>query len=179
MTIPDSILVQQTMSGRKEAFSELVMRHQNAVFNLAVQMTRNHAEAADVAQEAFVRAYRKLGYYKPEYAFGTWVMSICANLAKNGFRSEARRRVAEEAHLDLERAAEPVPPNARGEVLRRALFKLPEQERIPLTLKHMEGLSYGEIAAILRIGISAAKMRVKRAREELVRLLTTEAEIIL
>jgi len=170
----DVELVELVLEGHKEAFSELVLRHQDAVYNLAYRMAGNHADAVELAQDAFVRAYNKLALYKREYAFGNWAMSICANQAKNLFRSRDRRRRAEEAHLDLREADQPSAAHPKQEAMDQALCRLPETLRIPVVLKHMEGLSYDEIGAVLRIGVSAAKMRVKRGVEQLVAILSME-----
>ena len=123
-----------------------------------------------LAQETFIRAYRKLKLYDPGYSIRNWLLSICANLAKNRFRALDRRRKAEGAHTEMARKASNSEPLARL-TLEDALEKIQESYRIPLVLKHVEGFSYEEIARILKIGVSAAKMRVKRGRDELVRLM--------
>jgi len=166
----DALLVERCVDGSRESYAELVRRYQGPVFGLAYRMTQNHADAEDLAQEAFIQAYRKLRSYDPAYPFRTWILSICANLTKNRFRSFQRRRKAEEAHVELH------PPDSGGgehdlATLHEAIGRIPEKLRAPLVLKHVEGLAYDEIARVLGIGISAAKMRVKRGRDELVRLL--------
>lgn len=166
----DASLVEQCLGGHKEAYADLVRRHQDAVYNLALRWTGDRDEAADLAQDTFVRAYRKLRSYSSQYAFRNWVLTICANLAKNRFRSEDRRRRAQQAHVELY-PANPDPPDPRRAALEEALGRLPETLRIPLVLKHMEGLSYEEVSKVLGIGVSATKMRVKRARDELVQRL--------
>ncbi len=171
MNADDSQLAKQSRSGDTRAFEELIRRNQDAVFNLTWRMTGNYHEAADITQEAFIQAYRKIHTYKPEYAFKNWVMSIGANLAKNHFRSHSRRKRMEQT-LSTRQDMEPPPATeARNEDLEAALGRLPEAFRTALVLKHMEGLSYDEIAQTLGIGVSAAKMRVARGRDELVRLL--------
>jgi RNA polymerase sigma-70 factor (ECF subfamily) len=169
----DEELAAASLEGRKEAFSLLVERHQDAVFNLALRMTGNRSDAADAAQEAFIRAYRRLSTYRPEYSFRNWVLGICANVTKNRFRSESRRRALETEHMlageldapGTRRAASP-----REQVLEQALMRLPEKTRALLVLKYMEGLSGGEIARALNIGLGAVKMRLLRGREELLEL---------
>lgn len=163
----DTELVALCLNGRREAFSELVVRHQHAVFNLAYRMTNSHQDAADVAQEVFIRAFRKLHSYKPTYLFRNWVMGICANLARNRFRSETRRRELETRHA--EEAAPASEPDARHALLEQALAQLPEHTRVPLVLKYVEDFSLEEIACTLRLGLSAVKMRLARGREELLR----------
>jgi len=166
----DPELVRACLDGRQHAFEELVRRHQDAVFGLAVSMTRNHEDAADMAQDAFIRAYNKLEQYNPDYSFRSWILRICANLTKNLFRSRTRRRNMEERHMvqvEIEQdAAEP-----DFQALEEALAKLPPKLGAPLRLKYMEGLPYDEVAKILGVGVSAAKMRVLRAKKMLVEVL--------
>lgn len=175
MELSDAALVEQCLAGRKDAFAGLVERHRDAVYNLALRWTADRDEAADLAQDTFVRGYGKLRSYDPGYAFRNWLLAICANLAKNRFRSAARRRKAQQTHAELY-PANPGFPDPRRAALEEALARIPETLRVPLVLKHMEGLSYEEISAVLGIGVSAAKMRVKRARDDLMRRLEADGE---
>ncbi len=166
----DPELVKASLDGNRTAFEELVCRHQDSVFGLAVGMTRNREDAADMAQEAFMRAYSKLEQYKPEYSFRSWILRICANLTKNLFRKRMRRRAVEDKHLvqgEIERDA--VDPDFQE--LEDALAQLPPKLGLPLRMKYMDGLPYDEIAQVLGIGVSAAKMRVMRAKNQLAELL--------
>jgi RNA polymerase sigma-70 factor (ECF subfamily) len=142
-----------------------MIRHQDSVYHLAYRMTRSAAEAEDLAQEAFIRAYRTLCLYQPRYSFKNWVMTICANLARNRMRGAARRRQAEEEHLHREDGTGDRASEQRRGVVEAALSRLPESLRVPFVLRHVEGLSYEEIARVLSLGISAAKMRVARGRD--------------
>ncbi len=169
MEISDATLVEQCLGGRKDAFAGLVRRYQDAVYNLAYRWTGDRDAAADLAQETFIRAYRNLGSFRADRSFRNWVLAICANLARNRFRSEKRRQRAQEAHAELYGPVEPAPLG--DSTLDHALTRIPEKLRVPLVLKHVEGLSYEEVAGVLGIGVSAAKMRVKRARDQLVVLL--------
>lgn len=170
----DAKLVHRCLDGHKEFFAELIRRYQASVFGLAYRMTNNRDEAADLAQEAFIKAYRKLHMYNDEYSFRNWVLSICSNLTKNRFRSRFRQRKAEEAHLQSY-ADDADGSDPQRHVLEQAISGMKQTLRVPLVLKHVEGLPYVEIADVLGIGVSAAKMRVKRGRDELVRLLRTES----
>lgn len=172
MDITDVQLAADSRNGSRQAFGELVRRHQDAVFNLVWRMSGNWHEAGDLTQETFLRAYRNLHRYRPEFAFKTWLLSIGANLTRNWFRSFARQR-QREAVLAAE-AEEPAPVMERDEALDRALARLPSTLRRALLLKHLEVFSYDEVARALGIGVSAAKMRVARGRDELVRLLAME-----
>lgn len=169
----DAELVTACLDGQKEAFSLLVERHQDAVFNLAYRMAGNRPDAADAAQEAFIRAYRRLATFRPEQPFRNWIMGVCANVMKNRFRSESRRRALEAEHARAGGSVEDGSARAgdpREEIMETALMKLPEKTRAPLVMKYMEGFSVEEIARMLNIGLGAAKMRLLRGREELLGL---------
>lgn len=166
----DAELAQASLEGDRYAFAELVRRYQDSVYGLAVGMTRNREDAADMAQDAFIRAYTKLEQYNPTYSFKSWVLRICANQTKNLFRKRTRRRKAEESHLNEEAVtASEVHPDFYA--LEAAMAQLPTKLCAPLRLKHMEGMAYDDIAGILGIGVSAAKMRVSRARKQLAEIL--------
>ncbi|MCK4565003.1 MAG: RNA polymerase sigma factor, partial [Verrucomicrobia bacterium] len=112
----------------------------------------------------------KLEQYNPDYSFRSWILRICANLTKNLFRSRTRRRNTEERHTvqtEIEQSA--VDPDFQA--LEEALAKLPSKLGTPLRMKYMEGLAYDEVAEVLGIGVSAAKMRVLRAKKLLVEYL--------
>lgn len=173
MEITDAVLVEQCLTGNSDAYGELVRRHQDAVFNLLVKMTGNWHEAADLTEDAFVRAFQKLDSYDPRFSFKNWLMTIAVNLTKNRFRSLFRRRRVEEqvaaevkSAVSANRGVDP-----RLDAVDQALAQIPEELRAPLILRHMEGYSYEEIARTMGIGLSAAKMRVLRARDALVQRL--------
>lgn len=166
----DPELVKACRDGSRGAYAELVRRHQDSVFGLAMSMTRKREDAADMAQEAFIRAYNKLEQYKPEYSFRSWILRICANQTKNLFRKRMRRRDMEERHMvqaEIEQSA----ADPDFQVLEEALASLPSKLGTPLRLKYMEGLAYDEVAEVLGIGVSAAKMRVMRAKNQLAEVL--------
>jgi RNA polymerase sigma-70 factor (ECF subfamily) len=159
----DQELVSAVLRGQDAAFEALVRRHQDAVFGLAMSMTRNREDAADMTQEAFIRAYEKLEQYNPAYGFRPWLLRICANRTKNLFRRRVRRREIEQRHYEQTGIAQEGVP-ADFSALQEALQTLPEKLRLPLYLKYVEQLPYEEVSSILGIGISAAKMRVSRAK---------------
>ncbi|MBT8042434.1 MAG: RNA polymerase sigma factor [Pontiella sp.] len=166
----DQELVQACLEGNRYAFEDLVRRHQDSVFGLAVGMMRNREDAADMAQDAFIKAYTKLEQYNPEYSFRSWILRICANQTKNLFRKRMRRRSAEEKHLQ-ENSIRDDEIEADFQQLEDALARLPAKLAAPLRLKHMEGLSYEDVSEILGIGVSAAKMRVLRAKKQLAEMM--------
>ncbi len=126
-----------------------------------------------MAQEAFVRAYAKLNQYKPEYSFKSWLLRICANQTKNLFRKRVhRQRLEDEYQVEAEISHSGDNPDYQE--LERAMARLPVKLSAPLRLKYMEDMAYDEIAAVLGIGVSAAKMRVLRARNQLAEMLNYE-----
>jgi RNA polymerase sigma-70 factor (ECF subfamily) len=169
----DQELAKACLDGNSDAFAELVRRYQDSVYGLAVSMTRNHTDAADMAQEAFIRAYAKLDQYDPHYNFRSWILRICANQAKNLFRKRVNRKNTEEAFRDqaVILSNEDAPDYSE---LEAAMDRLPAKLSAPLRLKYMEGLSFDEVAEVLGIGVSAAKMRVMRARNQLAEILNYE-----
>ena len=173
METSDSVLLERSLDGDAEAYGALVRRHQDAVFNLLVKMTGNWHDADELTQEAFLRAYRKLATYDARYSFKNWIITIAVNLTKNRFRSVFRRRRTEDAVANTALATDPVttPADPRLADVDEALAQLPVNLRAPLVLRHLEGFSYQEIARTLGVGVSAAKMRVMRARDELVQRL--------
>lgn len=161
------------LEGNRDAFSQLVIRHQDSVFGLAVSMTRNHTDAADMAQEAFVRAYNKLGQYNPTYSFRSWLLKICANQTKNLFRKRMNRKRIEDEYA-IEETVRSVEEDKDYAELEDALLQLPPRLGAALRLRYLEGLDYAEISKVLGIGVSAAKMRVMRARNLLAEMLDYE-----
>lgn len=126
-----------------------------------------------MAQDAFVKAYSKLEQYNPAYSFRSWLLRICANQTKNLFRKRTNRQKLEDAY-QVEEAAHQPEADADYHELERALARLPAKLSAPLRLKYMEGMAYEEVAGVLGIGVSAAKMRVMRARNQLAEMLNYE-----
>ncbi len=169
----DQELVGACLTGNRDAFAHLVTRYQDSVFGLAVSMTRNHADAADMAQDAFVRAYTKLDQYNPAYNFRSWLLRICANQTKNLFRKRTNRQKMEDAY-HAEGESQAFDESADYAELEAALARLPAKLSAPLRLKYMENMAYDEISRVLGIGVSAAKMRVLRARNQLAEMMNYE-----
>jgi RNA polymerase sigma-70 factor, ECF subfamily len=170
----DAMLVRRVLQGDEAAFTELVDRHAGACLRFAARMLGNREDAEDATQEAFLRAYRALARYEDREAFRTWLFQIlvnrCRTLAARRGRREQLVRVDDVA---LGRAS--VPPSTDGGELRaeirRALAALDAEHREAFLLKHVEQLSYDEMAAITGAGVSALKMRVKRACERMQQVL--------
>jgi RNA polymerase sigma-70 factor (ECF subfamily) len=160
-------------AGDAPAFEELVMTYQHRVFGVALRMLGNRAEAEEVAQEAFVRAHRALGDFRGDAKLSTWLFAITSRLCLNRLASGERRlvRQGEDALLRLSDAG-PRPDAAleRRELetaLGRAIAELPEDRRIVVMLRDLEGLSYEEIAEVLELELGTVRSRLHRARADL------------
>jgi RNA polymerase sigma-70 factor, ECF subfamily len=174
----DQQLVQRVQAGDKSAFNLLVLKYQHRVLKLVGRFVSDAAEAEDVAQEAFLKAYRALASFRGESAFYTWLYRIAINTAKNALVANRRRPV--DFDLDLqdpdqyERQArlkdEDTPEGVLltdeiREVVERAMEQLPEDLRTAIVLRELEGLSYEEIAEAMDCPVGTVRSRIFRARE--------------
>ncbi|HEU4682003.1 MAG TPA: RNA polymerase sigma factor [Gemmatimonadales bacterium] len=179
MTEPsDGAVVRQVLAGDTDAYRLLVARHRGRLGRFALQMLGNREDAEEALQDAFVRAYRSLGQCAAPERFDGWLFRILVNRCRT--KGARRRRyeatfVADELALaaTADPAAERVPSehDFGGEDLARALSQLDTDSREVFLLKYVEELSYQEMAGLTGAGISALKMRVKRACERLRRIL--------
>lgn len=175
----DQQLVERAQRGDKHAFELLVAKYQRRLGRLISRFVRNAAEAEDVTQDAFIKAYRALPAFRGDSAFYTWLYRIGINTAKNHLVARARRAPtstqfdADEAE-DFEDATllhEVATPENElmskqvVEVVNASLLELPDDLRTALTLREVEGLSYEEIAAVMDCPIGTVRSRIFRARE--------------
>ncbi|MHB8141683.1 MAG: RNA polymerase sigma factor [Vulcanimicrobiaceae bacterium] len=175
----DAGLVAATLSGERDAFAELVERYDRAVYHLALRTLRDAEEARDVAQETFFKAYRSLRTFKPGAKFSTWILAIAYHACCD--RLTRRKRYAQD---ELPDRADPAPgPEAQvlagddARRLRAAIDALPEKYRTVITLYHIQGHQYEEIAAVLGVPLGTVKTHLFRAKEQLrQRLSQTEEE---
>ena len=164
----DADLVSRAQSGRLDAFEELVRRHRVATYRIALRMLGDESDAEDATQDAFVQAWRKLGGFRADAAFSTWMYRIVTNRCLNMLR--ARRRTEP---LPDDREAPASRPDriaeARWQVedLKLAILRLTPEQRAPLVLRELQGCTYEQIAEALDISIPAVKSRLHRARLEL------------
>jgi RNA polymerase sigma-70 factor (ECF subfamily) len=177
-SVTDKQLVKRVQKGDKHAFDLLVVKYQQKIFSLISRYVHDSDEVQDVAQEAFIKAYRALPGFRGDSAFYTWLYRIAINTAKNHLVSRSRRPPgtdveAEDAqYLDAGDALrDHESPEARlfGDELRatvdRALAGLPDDLRAAVTLREFDGLSYEEIAEIMECPVGTVRSRIFRARE--------------
>ena len=172
--VSNSELVKKSQLGDKSAFEELVKRHQDLVFSLSFKLTGNRELANDVAQEAFIRAWKAIEKFRGDSTFGTWIYRITVNTAWT-LRKKAKKHYS----LNIEDTQEPVVIDEKKDpelvainsdlsvVLRKALNQIPLEQRIIVELKNIEGRSHKEIADYLDISVTAAKVRLHRAHQKL------------
>ena len=172
-TSDDSHLVDRLRRGDARAFDELVTAYQHRVFSVALRMLRNRGEAEEIAQEVFLRVHRAVGDFRGEAKLSTWLYAIASRLCLNRLAS-SDRRVTREGDETLTRLASgdatPVDELERSELeatLHRAIAELPEERRIVVVLRDLEGLSYEEIAAALDLELGTVRSRLHRARMDL------------
>ena len=175
----DQQLVERVQRGDKRAFDLLVSKYQRKLGRLLSRFIRDPAEVEDVAQEAFIKAYRALPSFRGDSAFYTWLYRIGINTAKNYLVATGRRAPtsteldAEEAEgldsaeqlRDLNTPENQLMSRQVGETVNQTLESLPEELRVALTLREIEGLSYEEIAEAMQCPVGTVRSRIFRARE--------------
>ena len=165
----DAEVVRRVREGDVEAFGILVDRYHDRYARYAVHMMGNREDAEEALQDAFVRAFRSLHQYEERERFGAWLYRILVNQCRNAI--ERRRRDAEAfPGVDPESLALPAgdaDDEAARERLRELLAALPAAQREALILKYSEDMTFDEMAAVTGVGVSALKMRVRRALDRL------------
>jgi RNA polymerase sigma-70 factor (ECF subfamily) len=178
--IDDRALVLAAVEGNRDAFDELVKRHQRQVYQLCYRFTGNHEDASDLAQDVFVRAYKGLRNFKGQSAFSTWLYRIGVNVCLNRAATRtAARTVALErvdyADLRGERADAALVREERAAEVRAAIARLPQKQRAALILRVYHELPHEEIANILGSSAGAVKANFFHALANLKKLLQGES----
>ena len=175
----DLSLVQRAQAGDKGAFDALVLKYQHKVVKLVARYVRDPAEAEDVAQDAFIKAYRALPRFRGDSAFYTWLYRIAINTAKNAVAARIRNPVDfdyeqgdDESGRGLEaRMSDTATPEALAmteeirNTVNAAISALPEDLRTAIVLRELEGMSYEEIAEAMACPVGTVRSRIFRARE--------------
>ncbi|MFM9031540.1 MAG: sigma-70 family RNA polymerase sigma factor [Opitutaceae bacterium] len=181
----DRVLVDRFRSGDESAFNEMVARHRDRIYGMVHQLLRNHQDAEEVTQDAFIRAHRGLANFRGDAAFSTWLYQIATNLARNRYWYWWRRKrdrsvsfdapVGEDNDMTLADII-PAEVDSPDEVtvneefvsrISKGMDRLSSGHREILVLRNVKNLSYEEISAILGISVGTVKSRIARARESL------------
>jgi RNA polymerase sigma-70 factor, ECF subfamily len=166
----DAMCVRAVLDGDSAAFALLVDRHAPACIRFATRMLGSREDAEDVTQETLVRAHRALARFDAGMSFRTWIMSILINRCRTALLHRRRRTarvVLDEGAVDRAQVDGSATQAELRDAIERALARLDPAQREAFLLKHVESLSYEEMATMTGVGISALKMRVQRACERL------------
>lgn len=176
--VTDQQLVERVKKGDKAAFDLLVLKYQQRIVNLVSRFVRNPSDAMDVTQDAFIKAYRALPNFRGDSAFYTWMYRIAVNTAKNFLAVQSRRPLESDYDVSeieqiegdhaLKEYATPEHMLLKDEIqstVVKAIEELPDDLRIAITLREVEGLSYEDIATAMDCPIGTVRSRIFRARE--------------
>jgi RNA polymerase sigma-70 factor (ECF subfamily) len=174
----DQQLVERVQRGDKRAFDLLVLKYQHKIFGLVSRYLRDSSEIQDVAQEAFIKAYRALPNFRGDSAFYTWLYRIAINTAKNHLMSKSRRPPGTDIDVedaqyfegdsplrDIENPENVLYAQELKQVVANAMDKLPEDLCTAVTLREFEGLSYEDISDVMECPVGTVRSRIFRARE--------------
>lgn len=193
MSDMEKSLLERAKSGDIAAFEQLIESYQKKIFNIALRMLGNYDDAGDLTQEVLIRIYRSIKSFKEQSSFSTWIYRITTNVCLDELRKRKNRKVIsldEEIKLDdgdMKRqieSDEPTPEEtAEAEDLRKivndAIERLNEEHRIVIVLRDIQGLSYEEIAEVLKCPEGTVKSRINRARQALKNILASKRELLL
>ena len=184
--INEKELIRQVLSGNDDAFAQLVTVYEKQVYHLCLKMTGSSEDAADLAQEAFFKAWKGLRFYKFESSFSTWLFRLTTNVCIDHLRKQKRKNVLsltvddEEDGQEMELMdREPLPEEQllsreRNCQIRTAMTRLDEAARTILVLRVVEDLTYEQIGQILDLNVGTVKSRIARARAKLKSILSED-----
>jgi RNA polymerase sigma-70 factor (ECF subfamily) len=176
----DAELVQEVRNGSRRAFTDLMRRHQQRVYWTARRLIGNHDDAEDVAQETFVKAYLSLGDFRGDSSFFTWLYRIAVNLSLNALRK--RQLITYIRESDLMRRVIPGGDDPSEELqgreaesrLQKAVERLPEKQKAVFVLRFFDGLTYEEIAVLLRTSVGGLKANYHHALRKVQEMMRDE-----
>ena len=180
----DLKIIESCLLGNTQIFSRLIDNYKNMVYNLAYRMSNSPHEAEDISQEAFLRAYQSLAHFNPSYKFSTWLYQITLNIIRDKYKKKEIDYVSLDTPIetnDSEYLPQPADLTNNPEqiitqkddlrAIQQAIYSLPLKYREVIVLRHLQDLSYIEIANILKLPQGTVKVRLYRAREQLKKIL--------
>lgn len=187
----EQILLEKAKAGDIAAFEELIEGYQKKIFNLAYRIIGNYDDAGDMAQEALIRIYRSIANFKEQSSFSTWIYRITTNVCLDEIRKRKNKKVIsldeeirmEDGEMKRQFMSDDIQPDAAAEqkelrtMVNNAINSLPEDQRLVITLRDIQGLSYDEISTVLDCPAGTVKSRISRARQALKNVLSTKLEL--
>lgn len=187
----ESFLIKKAARGDVESFEKLIEAHQKKVFNIALGMLKNPADAEDIAQDVFIKVYKSLKNFKGQSSFSTWLYRVTTNTCLDELRRRKTRQtfsideeiVTQEGEVSKQVVDDSPSPDEileKNELKRNishAISKLAKEHRTVIVLRDMQGFSYEEIANILQLPLGTVKSRINRARLTLKDILKADREL--
>ncbi len=167
----DYEVIKEVLNGNKDYFNELVKRYKNLVYSVILRMVNDYEEANDLAQDVFLKVYKNLDTYYPDYKFSTWIIRITTNHVID-YRRKKRQETVPIGDMEFEIQSDSSPEaeflqKEQTLLLNNVVNKLPDMYKIPIMLYHQQGLSYQEISDITDEPLSKVKNRIFRGRKML------------
>lgn len=186
-------LLERAKAGDIAAFEQLIESYQKKIFNIALRMLGNYDDAGDLSQEVLIRIYKSIGSFKEQSSFSTWIYRITTNVCLDEIRKRKNRKIIsldEEIRLEdgeMKRQIESDEPSPEEtaeakdlkKIVNDAIGKLSEEHRIVIVLRDLQGLSYEEIAEVLKCPEGTVKSRINRGRQALKNILASKRELLL
>lgn len=187
----EQLLLEKAKAGDVAAFEELIESYQKKIFNLAYRILGNYDDAGDMAQEALIRIFRSIASFKEQSSFSTWVYRITTNVCLDEIRKKKNKKVIsldeeirmEDGEMKRQIMSDDIQPDEAAELeelrtfVSDAINSLPEDQRLVITLRDIQGLSYEEISSVLDCPSGTVKSRINRARQALKNVLSTKREL--
>lgn len=168
MEMSDYEIIQKCLAGNQQDFEELVVRYKKLIYSVVYNMINDKEEVNDISQEVFIRIYRSLDRYNPEFKFSTWSVRIATNLCLDILRKKKVDTMPieeiEEVSNGVDTPESRYLSKERSQKIRKAIAELPEKYRTPVILFHQNGLSYEEMTKVLGEPMTIIKNRLYRAR---------------
>jgi RNA polymerase sigma-70 factor, ECF subfamily len=178
----EQALIRKVKKGDLDAYGAIVQDYQSSVFNVCCRILGNRQEAEDLTQEAFLRAFHQIASFDLSRPFGPWMRTVAANLCYNHLKRSRLNRVPLEDERDTIKDNTIYGPegaleiNQEHQALYRAIWELPDMQRIALELRHFQGLSYKEMAHALNLPLNTVRSHLYRGRQKLAELLEEKNE---
>lgn len=190
MPLEDRLLVERSKNGDREAFEQLVQMYENKVYTIAYRLMGNHTDAADLAQEAFIKIYQALPNFRGDSSFSTWIYHITVNVCRDELRKRQRRPTVSlddspdnntctyELRSNMPTPEEELDRSETQAMVQQCLNELSDDYRIILVMREIQEMAYEEIAENLGCSLGTVKSRLSRARQALKEKISKQMELL-